>query len=76
MEVPDSVKEKYIKQSQAANTSLLLSWLNLASQCDIQYKSSKNQRLLVELALMKMANINAVFRNTALDAEAVKKKVS
>ncbi|MFM7854994.1 MAG: DNA polymerase III subunit gamma/tau, partial [Flammeovirgaceae bacterium] len=38
MEVPESVKEKYIKQSQAATTSLLLSWLNLASQCDIQYK--------------------------------------
>lgn len=76
MEVPDSVKERYLKQAQAASTSLLLSWLNLASQCDINYKSSKNQRLLVELALMKMANVNAVFKTTALDAEAVKKKVS
>jgi len=76
MEVPDSVKERYLKQAQAAPTSLLLSWLNLASQCDINYKSSKNQRLLVELALMKMANVNAVFKATAPDVEAVKKKVS
>jgi DNA polymerase-3 subunit gamma/tau len=39
-----------------------LSWLNISNQCDIHFKGSKNQRLLVELALMKMANINSVFK--------------
>ena len=62
LEVPDSIKNKYLAQAQATPLSQLLSWLNLASQCDFNYKSSKNQRLLVELALMKMANVNAVFR--------------
>lgn len=68
MEVPVSVREKYIQQSRATPPSLLLSWLSLASQCDMQYKNSKNQRLLVELTLMKMANISAVV-DEAIDTE-------
>jgi DNA polymerase-3 subunit gamma/tau len=34
--------------------------LNIANQCDINYKASKNQRLSVELAMMKMAHVGAV----------------
>jgi DNA polymerase-3 subunit gamma/tau len=60
MEVPDSVRKKYGQQAQASAPSLLLSWLNIANQCDINYKASKNQRLSVELALMKMAHVQSV----------------
>src|SRR5690606_20895199 len=38
---------------------LLLSALNIANQCEINYKGSKNQRLQVELALLKMCHITA-----------------
>ncbi|MBS1487898.1 MAG: DNA polymerase III subunit gamma/tau [Bacteroidetes bacterium] len=65
MEVPDSVKQKYISQAQAAAPSLLLSWLNIANTCDIHYKASRNQRLLVELALMKMAHVQAVIKSNS-----------
>jgi DNA polymerase-3 subunit gamma/tau len=58
MEVPDSVKKKYAEQAQSSPPSLLLTWLNIGSQCDINYKASKNQRLSVELALMKMAHVS------------------
>ncbi len=78
MEVPDNVKQKYAEQAQSASPSLLLTWLNIGSQCDINYKNSKNQRLLVELALMKMAHLTDVITqtNTPLDSSsAVKKKV-
>ncbi len=70
MEVPDSIRKKYAEQAQAASSSLLLSWLNISNQCDINYKSSKNQRLTVELALMKMANVNAVFKSNGKGASA------
>ena len=78
MEVPDTIRKKYADQAQAASPSLLLSWLNIATQCDIHYKSSKNQRLLVELALMKMAHVNSVFKATNLptDQADLKKKVN
>ena len=77
MEVPESVKRKYAVQAQAAPPSLLLTWLNIANQCDINYKMSKNQRLGVELALMKMANVGAVMQLQEMDyqPEALKKKV-
>ena len=78
MDVPESIKKQYATQAQSSPPSLLLSWLNIANQCDIHYKGSKNQRLSVELALMKMANVNAVFKSngTALPQEAVKKKLN
>jgi len=77
MEVPDSVKKKYVQQAQTAPPSLLLTWLNIANQCDIAYKGSKNQRLTVELALMKMANVGAIFntQQATLPNEALKKKL-
>ncbi len=78
LEVPESIKKKYGVQAQSASISLLLSWLNIANQCDIHYKSSKNQRLSVELAIMKMAYVNSIFRTngTASIPEAVKKKLN
>jgi DNA polymerase-3 subunit gamma/tau len=81
MEVPESIKKKYQEQAQASPPSLLLSWLNIASQCDINYKTSKNQRLTVELALMKMANVNAVVKaappaNGSSAEAGLKKKVN
>lgn len=78
MEVPESVKQKYLAQAQAAPPSLLLSWLSIASACDINYKASRNQRLLVELALMKMAYVNsAVNANSNSSSEAgLKKKLN
>lgn len=80
MEVPEITKKKYLEQARRASPSLLLTWLNIASQCDINYKASKNQRLLVELALMKMAHVEAVFKGngngTASVSEAVKKKLN
>jgi DNA polymerase-3 subunit gamma/tau len=77
MEVPESVKKKYALQAQSAPPSLLLTWLNLANQCDINYKTCKNQRLTVELALMKMANVGAVLQlqDLELQPDTLKKKV-
>ncbi len=78
MEVPDTVKKKYAEQAQRSSPSLLLTWLNIANQCDINYKSSKNQRLTTELALMKMAHVSHVIdvkQNGAASEEALKKKL-
>ncbi|WP_093367557.1 DNA polymerase III subunit gamma/tau [Sphingobacterium wenxiniae] len=57
LEVSENIKRKYLEQSQAMNSGLLLSALNIANQCEINYKNSKNQRLQVELALLKMCHI-------------------
>ncbi|MDB5138698.1 MAG: polymerase subunit gamma/tau [Mucilaginibacter sp.] len=61
LEVSEGIKAKYLQQSQASTVSFLLSAMNIANQCDLSYKLSKNQRLQVELALLKMCNLLSVF---------------
>ena len=57
LEVGDSAKKQYLNQSQKADLKFLLKAIDLANECDLKYKLSKNQRLLVELSLMKIASI-------------------
>ncbi|MET3981110.1 DNA polymerase-3 subunit gamma/tau [Mucilaginibacter sp. UYP25] len=68
LEVSETIKARYLQQSQAASVSFLLSAMNIANQCDISYKLSKNQRLQVELALLKMSNLLSIFNMSALPA--------
>jgi len=70
LEVSESVQAKYIEQSKSVGEALLLTALNVANQCDINYRSAKNQKLHVEIALMKLAKLLSAI---AL-AEELKKK--
>jgi len=77
LQVSESAERKYIDQSRDADMSFLLSALSVASQCDINYKAAKNQRLHVELCLMKLANLPNILQLNSLAAvdETAKKKV-
>lgn len=57
LEVGETAKKQYLAQAKKCSTAFLLQAIELANTCDLQYKSSKNQRLLVELALMQLASI-------------------
>lgn len=60
LEVSPDVQAKYRDQAVNVSLSFIMSALNISSHCDINYKTSKNQRLHVELALMKMGYLNEV----------------
>lgn len=62
LEVSESIRMKYLDQAQKSSTGLLLSALNIANQCEINYKTSKNQRLQVELALLKMCHLSSAIK--------------
>ncbi len=72
--VSESAKDRYLDQSQKASTSFLLSALNICNLCDIHYKASKNQRLHVELALMKLAKLPQAITLAGVVMEEAKKK--
>ena len=83
LEVSENIKQKYIAQSQQTSVSFILTALNLANQCDLTYKNSKNQRLQVELALIKMCHITSVLQlaqnpqtASATDNDQTKKKTN
>ncbi len=56
IEASDHLQHRYQAHAQHTDVSFLLAALNLANQCDMHYKNSKNQRLHVELALINMAH--------------------
>ena len=83
LEEADNVKTKYKAQAEEITDSFLMTAINIASQSDLSYKESRNQRLHVELALMKMAHIpSAIFlakhpvEQQANPPEALKKKLA
>lgn len=61
LEVSESIQEKYIEQSKRIEGEMLLRALGVLSRADVEYKASKNQRLLVELALMQLCSLKQEF---------------
>ncbi|MCK8520300.1 DNA polymerase III subunit gamma/tau [Aquimarina sp. D1M17] len=57
LEVGEQTKAKYLEQSQKAPHQFLIRGIELSNDCDLKYKTSRNQRLLVELCLMQLASI-------------------
>ena len=59
MEVGDTIKTKYVEQSQNCHQDFILGALEICNECDVQYKTSRNQRLLVELSLMQICSLSS-----------------
>ena len=57
LEVGEDTSQKYMEQSQKTTHTFLMEGIRMANDCDLKYKTSKNQRLLVELTLMQLASI-------------------
>ena len=53
----EELKTKYLEQSANCDLSFLIKALRMCNKCDVEYRASKNQRLLVELTLLKMSTI-------------------
>ncbi len=57
LEIGDNAKKKYLQQAVKASIPFLLQAIDKANDCDLKYRTSKNQRLLTELTLMQIASI-------------------
>lgn len=57
LEVGEQVKEMYLEQSKKTSAQFLMDAIEIANTCDLKYKNSQNQRLLVELCLMQLASL-------------------
>jgi DNA polymerase III subunit gamma/tau len=77
LQVSEHTQKRFIEQSSATPLSFLMTGLNILTQADVNYKASKNTRLLVELALMKLAYINRLVTtpSEAAPENGAKKKV-
>ena len=58
LEVGEEIKEKYKQQAALCNDQFLIKALRLANDCDLNYRLSKNKRLLVELTLIRLCQLS------------------
>lgn len=59
LEVGASIRERYQTQAQKCPLPFLYRAMKLCNDCDLNYRSSKNKRLLVELTLIQVAQLTA-----------------
>ena len=57
LETSDSIREQYVRQAAACSNRWLFQALDLINTCDIQYRTSRNKRLTVELCLVKLCSL-------------------
>lgn len=76
LEVGENVKEKYLLQSAETSARTLVKGLEIISEADTHYKASKNQRLLVELTLIKLSSLGQSEQKKNLETKEGKSEVS
>ncbi len=57
LEVGADIGERYKSQARLCSPEFIFQALKIANDCDIDYRQSKNKRLLVELALIRMCQL-------------------
>jgi DNA polymerase-3 subunit gamma/tau len=75
LDVSATFRQKYLDQSKRCTFSFILNALNLVNEADEKYRNSRNPRLMVELLLMKLANLNALIA-VAPAWDELKKKIN
>lgn len=56
LDVGDKIKDRYAVQSRENSISFLINALEILSNYDVQFKTSKNKRLLTEITLMQLCS--------------------
>ncbi|MCE5179919.1 MAG: DNA polymerase III subunit gamma/tau [Porphyromonadaceae bacterium] len=71
-QVGSSIREKYIGMAQQCSNDLLYRAIELANDCDLNYRLSKNKRLLLELTLIKLCQLT---EDSAAEKQGKKKAI-
>ncbi len=72
LEVGETIREKYKFQAQNCSSHFILKALDFVAKCDVNYKTAYNKRIIVELVLLQIGNINSQNINDDNMEEAIK----
>ena len=67
LEVGESVAQRYTEQAAKCSNDFLYRAIDISNNCDFNYKSSSNKRLLVELTLIKISQLNQKKKSDQVD---------
>ena len=74
LEAGAGIRDKYRDQAKKCTPEFLFTALEIANQCDLNYRLSRNQRLHVELALIQLANLSGEKKKAELKSVPPKEK--
>lgn len=57
LEVGENIREKYMEQAQKLTPEIIIESLKILNTADIEYRTSNNKRLLVELTLLQLGEL-------------------
>ena len=57
LEVGASIKDRYREQAKKCDPKFLFRAMKICNNCDLNYRASRNKRLLVELTLIELAQL-------------------
>ncbi|WP_121354494.1 DNA polymerase III subunit gamma/tau [Flavisolibacter nicotianae] len=75
LEVVESFRVKYAEAARKVSPSYIISALNLLNESEINFRSARNKRLHVELALIKLCYLSQALELTAAASGIDKKKL-
>ncbi|MBB3186422.1 DNA polymerase III subunit gamma/tau [Microbacter margulisiae] len=58
LEMGNAIRELYVKQAAQCNPVFLFDALTLSNECDLNFRTSRNKRLLTELLLIRLCQWN------------------
>jgi DNA polymerase III subunit gamma/tau len=75
LEVVESFRQRYAQTAKRTDTGYLVSALNILNEAEISFRSARNKRLHVELALIKLCYLQQAIELTSNGSALDKKKV-
>ena len=75
LEVGASIRERYHQQAQKCDQKFLYRAMKLCNDCDLNYRTSKNKRLLVELTLIQCAQLTLPDADDLIGGRSPKKRL-
>ncbi|SFK54147.1 DNA polymerase III subunit gamma/tau [Proteiniphilum acetatigenes] len=68
-QVGASIRERYIAMAQRCSNQFLYQAIEISNECDLSYRLSKNKRLLLELALIRLCQLSTPDGASAVKTE-------
>ena len=75
LEVGASIRERYQTQAQKCDPKFLYRAMKLCNDCDLNYRTSKNKRLLVELTLIQCAQLTLPDADDLIGGRSPKRRI-
>ena len=74
LETSGGIRRRYAEQAQQCDAQWIFKALDVVNTCDINYRTARNKRLVVELCLVKLTQLNVPQQTAVMTPQQVERK--